>query len=133
MGILCLKVGRLGRDVRVLSWIDRAMGTRGLGPLGVHLSEAEAGEFDFLVEHGKDKGTGAGGQFEYRVYETLETPEWPYAIVRPHVEAVRRQYPDACRIVNMKTGEESALSEDITSATTTVRMLREGKGRGSFN
>lgn len=118
---------------RVLSWLTAEPNAKSVSRGSVAMAAAEAGEFEFLVERGKSVGYGAGGTTtEYRVYERLAPVAGKYAIVRPTLKSVREKYPDACRIVNLDTGEESALSDRLENAQRSVDMLVAGKAKGSF-
>ena len=128
---LYLKVGRV--SPRTFSWTSPNAGAVGIDKHRYRMSEAEAGEFSFIEGHpGKNSTLGAGGAYEYRVYETLGDPMWPYAIVLPWSTAVREQYPDACRLVDMSTGRESALYDNREGALNVAALAKAGKLKGSF-
>lgn len=72
-------------------------------------------------------------QAEYRVYELLEPPTEGFAIVKPHLHSVRSQYPEACRVVNLRTGVESQLCRNQEEAREVLQHVVEGTCLGSFN
>lgn len=131
---LYLKLSRIGlaHTRRMFAWTS--LRSRGLGPFGVLMSEAEASEFEYAVEHGKHSVIGAGGQYEYRVYDRADVAEqFPYIVVYPDSPAVREQYPESCRVVNLKTGAESSLCHNLQAALDTIAEALAGRLRGSFN
>jgi hypothetical protein len=131
MSKLFMKTSRLG-DRRTFAWLESRAGQPVLGPFTARQSVAEAGEFDFLTERGRSSGLGAGGQFEYRIYDLAEPPHFPYAIVYPTIASVREQFPAACRLVNLRTGEESALCDSLDHARATLKAALSKQLKGSF-
>lgn len=131
---LFMKVDRLPTPHhKVFAWDTVAYGTPSLDPRRVRMNIAEMGEFGFLMERNQHTCIGAGGMYEYRVYELVEAPAFPYAIVYPTITAVRVQYPRACRLVNMRTGQESALCDSLDHAHQTCKKGRTGKLLGAFH
>lgn len=130
---LFLKVSRIGlpHTRRVFAWTS--LRSRGLGAMGVMMSEAEASEFEFAMERNAASVTGAGGQYDYKVYDRIGEPQGSYAVVKPTVQAVIDQYPNACRVVNMRTGQESGLCLNPAEATEIAALAAAGKLKGSFN
>lgn len=115
MSKLFMKTSRHG-DRRTFAWLRSGPGEPCIGPSGARQTISETGEFDFLTERGMSSGIGAGGQYEYRVYDLADDVQFPFAIVYPTIASVREQYPKACRLVNLKTGEESALCDNLDHA-----------------
>ena len=128
---LFLKVSRLGKPRRVLAWVE--LRGSGLGPSGIRMSEAESGEFEYAMNRGKFSTVGAGGQYQYSVLDRLADIRYPYAIVRPTSDEVRKQYPDTCRVVNVKTGDESMLCHNLDAALDIIASALAKNLRGSFS
>lgn len=130
MDHLFIKASRLGSSRKVIAWSK--LGTGCHGGRNWQMSAAERGEFEFCISHGKASTVGAGGQFEYRVYERIGEVNYPYAVVRPTIEAVRAQYPSACRVVNLETGMESALCDTLEHALDIVHKGKRKELKGAF-
>jgi hypothetical protein len=130
---LFLKIERFTRNKRCIAWTSVSHGARSEGQRVYNMSYSEAGEFAYLLERNKRDCVGAGGQYEYRMYVLAEAAVYPYAIAYPDLPAVREKYPEACRIINMKTGEESSLADTLAHAKETVTLAMMGKLVGSFD
>lgn len=131
MSKLFMKTSRHG-DHRTFAWLKSAPGHPVLGPFTARQSVAESGEFDFLLERGRASGVGAGGGFEYRIYDLAAETQFPYAIVYPTIPSVRETFPHACRLVNLRTGEESALCDTLEHAQASLALALQGRLKGSF-
>ena len=129
---LFLKVERFSSRPRVIAWNELTHRARSLGPRVFNMTYSEAGEFEYLRDHAKDKCVGAGGQFEYRSYALVVPPAYPYAIVYPASAAVQAQYPEACRLVDLRTAEESALFENRDAAIAAMNHAVTGRLKGPF-
>lgn len=132
MSKLFMKVGRIGNP-RTFVWVTALANAIGIDLHRYRMTESESSEFHFLLNRDQHTALGAGGQYEYRVYETVEAPVWPFAIVWPDSKAVREQYPHACRVVDMSTGRESALTDNLEHARGVIEHARAGKLKGSFH
>lgn len=128
---LFLKINRTSRSPNVFAWAT--LRAKVLGPGHAIMSEAEAGEFEFLMERRQHSCIGAGGQFEYRVYELADYDvKFPFAIIKPVLPAIRERWPDACRLINIRTLEESMLTTDLAEAQAIQQNVLSGRAMGSF-
>lgn len=136
--MLYMKVGRI-INTPTYAWLNAVAGERAIGRNPATMRQAEAEDFSYAEKQPDRTTLGAGGVYEYRAYDLLGDVKEGYAIVRPTSAKMRmaQDFPDMCsdlcRVVNINTGVESSLCNNLVEALELQRMAAAGELLGSFN